>query len=254
MKNTVNNNIPATLPGLITTPTAKPIDGEFGTAAQIIGFLPFLAGTVDEVFLRNRAREINPRTAAPWIPKPQNNQFAINPTIIALLEWFKIKAEARAEVPAVFDSAQAMANALGVDKKDILWLTRNGAESAQLGGSRLGSVPIFRRAIEISGQVGIGSISGIAGFEEWNKDTELAKKLEQDRIKGERENALADRRIYDLLAVEQRVRTDMLNPLRDALHGLQKKFSRLKKAKSRERVASEIMEKDLPTLLEKLST
>lgn len=237
---------------LLTDKSSKPINSSWATAAQIIAQLPFLAVTVDETFLRNRAREINPRTSAPWIPKPRNNHFDINPIIIGLLEWFAAKAAAAGEMPGSYDSAQAMANVFGTEKKTIIWLTRNGADGAQIGGSRIAPLPVLRRALEITGQVVDGRLTGIDGGDEINTNIELGKKIREERLKGERENALADRRIYDLSVIEQRVRIEQLTPLRDGLHGLQKKF--LRRKKNREAIATEIMTTDLPNLLEKLAT
>ena len=221
----------------------RPIAGEtHATAAQIEAALG-LPG-LDDAFLRNHHKD--------GIPKPVKGKYPINETIIALLKFYHAKSGAAGELPASYDSAQAMANAFGAEKKSVLWLTRNGAESAQLGGSRIAPVPVIRRALEIIWQIAAGNVTGIDGLENWNHQTELAKKLRQDEIRGARENALADQRIYDLLAVEQRVRTELLTPLRDGLHGLQKKF--LRRKKNREAVATEIMATDLPNLLEKLAS
>jgi hypothetical protein len=235
----------------LSAKSSKPVTSSWATAAQIVSQLPFLIGAVDETFLRNRAREINPRTSSPWIPKPRNNHFDINPTILGLLEWFAAKAAAAGELPGSYDSAQAMANVFGTEKKTIIWLTRNGADGAQIGGSRIAPLPVLRRSLEITGQVADGNVAGIEGLEQWNKDLEIAQKVREDKIKGARENALAERRIFDLLAVESRVRTELLTPLRDGLHGLQKKF--LRRKKNREAIATEIMTTDLPNLLEKLA-
>ena len=223
----------------------RPVAGEtHATAAQLAAAIGL--PDLDDTFLRNHHKD--------GIPKPVKNKYPKEETIIALLKFYHAQATAdgRGDLPASYDSAQAMANAFGAEKKSILWLTRNGAEIAQLGGSRLAPMPVIRRSLEIIGQIAAGNVTGIDGLEEWNKDTEIAKKVREDQIKGERENALASQRIFDLLAVEQRVRTELLTPLRDGLHGLQKKF--LRRKKNRESVAIEIMATDLPNLLEKLAT
>ena len=71
------------------------------------------------------------------------------------------------------------------------------------------------------------------------------------RLMIERQNSLEEHRIHDLLEVEKSVRTELLLPLRDGLQGLQKKFARLKKSKPE--IATQIIETDLPKLLEKIT-
>lgn len=228
---------------------AKPLAGTWATAAQIVASLPFLAGLVDETFLRNRAREINPRTSAPWLPKPRNNRFEFQSTIVALLEWFAAKAAKAGDLPA-YDSAQAMANVFGAEKKTIIWLTRNGADGAQIGGSRIAPLPVLRRALEIAGQVADGRVTGIDGGDEINTNIEIGKKVREERFKSERENALAERRIHDLQEVEAKVRTEILSPVYNDLTGLEKKAHRLKFTPA---ICVEIVTKDFPRVRAKIA-
>lgn len=190
MKNTAKNNTPPELP-LPVTPGTKPVTGAWASATQILAQLPFLAAHVDETFLRNRAREINPRTSAPWIPKPRQNQFEINPTILGLLEWFAAKATARDGLPASYDSMQAMENSfLRTPKEFTKWSLKNGAATAQLGGSRINPRPVLEKAASILRLIPTGQVKGVEGFEEWNTNTELAQKLRQERMKLEDEALL----------------------------------------------------------------
>jgi hypothetical protein len=163
-------------------PNSKPVAGAFATAAQIVGRLPFLAETVDEKFLRRRGFEINPRTGAPWIPKPRNNQFEISPTIIGLLEWFAAKAAERDGLPASYDSMQAMENSfLRVPKEFTRWALKNGASPAQIGGSRIDPRPVLEKAAEILRLIPSGKITGIAGLEEINTNLEIGLKVREER-------------------------------------------------------------------------
>jgi hypothetical protein len=221
----------------------RPVAGEtHATAAQLAAALGL--PDLDDAFLRNHAKD--------GIPKPVKSKYPINDTILALLKFYHARDAARTgDLPGQYANMQAMENALGTSKKAIKWLLKNGAGEAQDAANRIAPLPVLRRAFEVIAQVADGHVTGIDGLEQWNKDTEIAKKVREDQIKGERENALADRRIFDLLTVEERVRTELLTPLRDGLHGLQKKFQRMKK--NRELVATEIMTTDLPKLLEKLS-
>ncbi len=152
------------------------------TCCGRLAALPFLAEAVDETFLRNRAREINPRTSAAWIPKPRNNQFAINPTILGLLEWFAAKASERDGLPASFDSMQALENSpLRVPKEFTKWSLKNGAAAAQLGGSRIDPRPVLARAADILRLIPTGRVTGIEGFEAINTNTELGLKIREER-------------------------------------------------------------------------
>lgn len=169
---------------LLTPKSAKPVAGGWATVAQIVAQLPFLAGAVDETFLRNRAREINPRTSATWIPKPRNNHFEVNPTILGLLEWFAAKAGERDGLPASFDSMSAMENSyLRTPKEFTKWSLKNGAAAAQLGGSRIDPRPVLAKAADILRLIPTGRVTGIDGLEEWDTATELAQKLREERLK-----------------------------------------------------------------------
>lgn len=187
MKNTDKNNPTSdSFPDLLTVaPGTKPIAGEYATVAQIITKLPFLAASgVDETFLRNRAREINPRTSAPWIPKPRNNHFAINATLLGLLEWFAAKAAERDGLPAYFDSMQAMENSpLRTPKEFTKWSLKNGAAAAQIGGSRIDPRPVLAKAADILRLIPTGRVAGIEGFEEVNTSQELGLKIREERVK-----------------------------------------------------------------------
>jgi hypothetical protein len=234
----------------------RPVAGEtHATAAQLAAALG-LPG-LDDAFLRNHHKD--------GIPKPVKGKYPINETIIALLKFYHAKSGAAGELPASYDSAQAMANAFGAEKKSVLWLTRNGAESAQLGGSRIAPVPVIRRALEIIGQIAAGNVTGIDGMEQWNHQTELAKKLRLESEKLADEQKL--RRGQMLLnrdgtaALEDFVVEDVLNdlrerPLRAALVNLDKTINRQHKniiqdeAKSRQ--CATVTTASIQTMLEKI--
>src|ERR1041385_7075736 len=128
MINTANNNSPAQ-PDLITSgKNSKPIGADkFASASQLSAELGI--PDLDDTFLRNHAKD--------GIPKPIKNKYPFEETIIALLKFYYAKTADRTELPASYDSMQAMDNALGADKKAIKWLLKNGAHEAQLGGSRI---------------------------------------------------------------------------------------------------------------------
>ena len=190
MTNTKNNT---SQPDLLSPPSGtKPIASTFATCAQLLAAFPFLADHVDETFLRNRARETNPRTNAPWIPKPRSNQYEIATTILGLLEWFLTRrAAGPMALPDYFDSMQALENSpLGIPKEFTRWTLKNGCGAAQLGGSRINPRPVRDKANEILRLIPTGKITGIAGMESINTNTELGLKLREERKKLEDEALL----------------------------------------------------------------
>lgn len=175
MKHTSKNNSPE-LPG-VTTAGQKPITGAHATAAQLsaLGF-----ADLDETFLRNRAAE-------GVIPRPIRGQWDINATTLGLLKWYRARAIVKSDLPAQYANMQAMENALGTNKKAIKWLLKNGAGEAQDPANRIAPLPLLRCAFDFIARVSEGSVTGIDGVDEWNKDTELAKKLrlESDKLEDE---------------------------------------------------------------------
>lgn len=232
MKNTKKNN--DSQPELLDGKTPKPISGEWGTAAQISALLPF-ASEIDETFLRNRAREINPRTSQPWIPKPVNNQFEIRPTVIGLLEWFHAKANEKDGLPTAYDSLQAMENALRLSRRVIKFLIKNGAEDAQHQGSRIDPRPVLDRANKFLGALADGTIEGIDGIEQFNKDRSLALKLDEETAALKRKAKLEagemllskdDQWAIHQLKATELIEEKMLQPLRTALLNAPKTINR----------------------------
>lgn len=241
MKKDSAKNNPVELP-LTWTTGAPPIHQTHASAAQLAEFLGI--AEIDETFLRNRVRE-------GLIPKPVNSKYEINYTVVGLLKFFHARAAQKSELPAQYPSMDRMSSALGISKKAIKWLLKNGAGEAQDDHHRMKPLPVLQRAFAVIEQISDGCVTGLDEFKEYNKDREIARKVEQDFIKGERENALANRRIFDLNVVEARVRGEILSPMRDGIHALIKKAGRL--AGKNPDVFREIVTVDFPKLLEKLS-
>ena len=254
MKTPPENNHPG-LP-LGKTDGAKPITQTHATAAQIAAALGF--DEIDETFLRNRVRE-------GLVPKPRNSLYEINATTIGILKFYRARGLNKSELPAQYPSMQAMAAALGIFIKSIKWLLKNGAAEAQDDHHRIKPLPVVRRAFAIIEQIADGNVTGIDGMEQWNHQTELAKKL---RLESEK---LADeqkiRRGQMLLnrdgtaALEDFVVEDVLNdlrerPLRAALVKLDKTINRQHKniiqdeAKSRQ--CATVTTASIQTMLEKI--
>jgi len=173
-----NNPTELPLPGTAGT---KPITRSHATAAQIAAALGF--DEIDDPFLRNRVRD-------GLIPKPRNSLYNIDATTIGILKFYRSRAATKSELPAQYPSMQAMAGALGVSVKAIKWILKNGAAEAQDDHHRVTPLPIVRRAFEIIAQVADGHVTGLDGFEQWNHQTELAKKLRQETEKLEDEKLL----------------------------------------------------------------
>lgn len=169
MKNTAKNNPQDTaLPGLQSPPSIKPITSTHATAAQLAAALGF--DEIDDTFLRNRVKD-------GVIPKPRNSQYDINATTLGLLRWYRARAIVKSDLPAQYANMQAMENALGTNKKSIKWLLKHGAGEAQDPANRIAPLPVIRLAFDIIAKVADGQVTGIDSLEEWNHQTELAKKL-----------------------------------------------------------------------------
>lgn len=223
MKHTPKNNTPYLLP---PPAGAKPITSTHATAAQLSAALGF--DEIDDPFLRNRARE-------GVIPKPVNNHYDINATKLGLLKWYRTRALAKSELPGQYANMQAMCNALGIEKKAVKFILKNGAGEAQDPANRIAPLPVIRRAFEIITQVADGAITGIAGLEQWNKDTELAKKLRleaeqlrHDKLIREGETLLARDASFAIsqLVADQLVVEKLDLPLRAALITAPKQINR----------------------------
>lgn len=183
MNHTSNKNQPDLLP----PSGVKPISGTHASPAQILVAFPFLAGQVDDAFLRNRAREINPRTGAPWIPKPVSGRYQLDATIAGLLEWFH--AHQDTGLPGEYPSMAALeASPLGIPREFTRWAVRNGCGDAQHASGRINPRPILAKAADILRQIANGNISGIDGMEILNKDQELARniRLQSEKLQDEK--------------------------------------------------------------------
>lgn len=168
MKNALKNNPDAQPDLLNTSKNSKPIASAHATAHQLSAALGF--ADLDETFLRNRA-------AQGVIPKPIRGLWDINATTLGLLKWYRERANAKADLPTQYANMQAMENALGLSKKSIKWLLKHGAGEAQDPSNRIAPLPVIRLAFDIIAKVADGQVTGIDSLEEWNHQTELAKKL-----------------------------------------------------------------------------
>lgn len=226
MKNTVKNNAGDQSDLLATPSSTKPITSTHATAAQLAAALGF--EEIDETFLRNRVKD-------GIIPKPVGGLYDINATTLGLLRWYRGRAIVKSDVPAQYANMQAMENALGTNKKAIKWLLKNGAGKAQDAGNRIAPLPVLRRAFDIIALVADGSISGINGLEEWNHQTELAKKLRLESEKMEDEKLLRRGEMMiardGTFAISQLVADELIwekrdQPLRAALLAAPKNINR----------------------------
>ena len=169
-----------------STAGVRPPDQSWWTGAQFAALVPGF----DDPKLRRLARDTNPATGAPWIPSPRSSKFEFTPTLKGVIAYLLHQLSTRNELPGSYDSAQAMANVFSAEKKAIIWLTRNGAEGSQLGGSRIAPLPVLRRALEIIGQIADGRVTGIDSLEAINTNNELGLKIREERKKLEDEALL----------------------------------------------------------------
>ena len=224
MKTPPENNAPSLpLPGTCST---KPITQSHASAAQIAAALGF--DDLDETFLRNRVRE-------GIIPKPRNSLYDINATTIGLLKYYRARAIAKSDLPEKYPSMDRMATSLGITVKAIKWLLKNGAAEAQDDHHRVTPLPILRRAFAIIEQIADGHVTGLDGFEQWNHQTELAKKLRLESAKLRDEELIRKGNLLfstDGTAAVERLTADELlgdlceRPLRGGLVRLAKSLKR----------------------------
>ena len=226
----------------------RPADSQWWSGAQ---FAALVTG-FDEPKLRRLGIETNPATGAPWIPKPRAAKFEFTPTLKGVIAYLLHQLAARDGAPTYFDSMEHMeSTAPFTPKKVTAWALKNGAGEARLGGSRLNPRPVWELLNKIGLSAATGALTGIDGLEEFDKNTEQAKLARVQKEDQEIDLELKRRRIHDLNEVERRCRGEILAPLRDGLHGLQKKAARL--GKNNPAIFREIVENDLPVLLKKIS-
>jgi hypothetical protein len=254
MKNTANNPHPQSelIPPVASV---KPI-ATHATCAQFQSSFPSLAPLIDDTFLRNRARE-------GVIPKPIRNQYPVLETLAGLAAWFAARGAAPATFPEYYDSMQALADSpLRIPKEFTRWALENGAGAARLGGSRIATAPILARAGEVLAKITSGNFKGIEGLEQWDKDTELAKKLRLESAKLEDEKAIRQRELIRIEDVEEFLWEKRDQPLRAALVLLPRNIERQqRKILERAGVADEVIEisvtvvrQDCDAMLKKLRT
>jgi len=245
----------------------RPVDGEWATAAQIAASLPF--ATIDETFLRNRAREINPRTSQGWIPAPRARQWPRAATLAGLAEWYYHHSATKSDLPAQYANMQAMENALGTNKRAIKWLLKNGAGTAQDPANRISPLPVIQRAFDIIAQISDGTVTGIDSLQELNKDRELARKLslESENLEDEKllrrgEMLISRDGTYAIreLVVEEHLWEKTIQPLRAMLIAAPKAINRQHKsiltgdapAPEKVRKCADIVQTTIAGILEKL--
>ena len=227
---------------------AKAPDQSWWTGAQFAALVPGF----DEPKLRRLGIENNPATNAPWIPKPRGAKFEFTPTLKGVLAHLLHKASTGDGAPAYFDSMEHLEScAPFTPKKFTAWALKNGAGEARLGGSRINPRPVWDLLNRLGVSVATGAMTGIDGLEEFDKNTEQAKLARVQKEDQEIDLELKRRRIHDLNEVERRCRGEILSPLRDGLHGLQKKAARL--GPTQPAIFREIVETDLPALLKKIN-
>lgn len=232
---------------------AKAPDNAWWTGAQFAALVPGF----DEPKLRalgnpSNPSSINPATKAPWIPKPRGAKFEFTPTLKGVLAYLLHQLASRDGAPTYFDSMEHLeSTAPFTPKKFTAWALKNGAGEARLGGSRINPRPVWDLLNRLGVSVATGAMTGIDGLEEFDKNTEQAKLARVQKEDQEIDLELKRRRIHDLNEVERRCRSEILSPLRDGLHGLQKKAARL--GPTQPAIFREIVETDLPALLKKIN-
>jgi hypothetical protein len=146
----------------------------------------------------------------------------------------------RARFP-VFESIAQTASALGVPVALVKRAKRDGS-AAFISGNRIDTEILIPDLFKLA----------LAKNETLRLDPqqELAKLNAARRRELEDEEKIRRGELHDLNFVDQKVRHELLMPLRDGLQGLQKKYHRFKDIQPD--IAVKILENDLPELIQKL--
>lgn len=197
---------------------------DWSSAAQIHA----LTGLGDSD-LRRLANPNNPSpTGEPWFPKPRAGRYATIPTLAGLARYYRHQAErTRADHPG-YASMEELDHIGLVPIEAQKFASRQGVKfinpnrSVQSEPVRRWLVDILRKLFSKNGP----NLKEIQGLEIWDKDTEMAKKLREDRIKLEderetRRGTLVDKEYLDELIYEQ-----WLGPARAQIESGQKNLKR----------------------------
>lgn len=142
----------------------------------------------------------------------------------------------------ILESIGATASKLGVPEHFIKECKRNGSK-AFLAGNRIDLELLVPELFE--------TILKNKKLDRLDLNTERARLARVQKEDQEIDLELKRERICDLKEVDRLVKMEIVAPVRDGLHAMQKKYARLKESKPG--VAQEILENDFPALLKKLS-
>jgi hypothetical protein len=145
----------------------------------------------------------------------------------------------RARFP-VFESIAQTASALGVPVALIKRAKRDGC-AAFITGNRIDTAVLIPRLFKML-------VQGESVL--LDPQQEKAKLDAARRREIEDEEKIRRGELHDLNHADQKIRHELLMPLRDGLQGLQKKYHRFKASQSD--IAQKILENDLPELIESL--
>ena len=140
----------------------------------------------------------------------------------------------------VFESIAQTASALGVPVALVKRAKRDGC-AAFITGNRIDTAVLIPQLFKML-------VQGESAL--LDPQQEKAKLDAARRREIEDEEKIRRGELHDLNHVDQKIRHDLLMPLRDGLQGLQIKYHRFKS--SQPDIAEKILENDLPELLEKL--
>lgn len=186
--------------------SAKPIDGDYATAAQL-----FADTGMDDSALRRRAREVNPVTHAAWLPGPRGSKFSVLATLRGCLAWYRhqIETAAARTLPRQCANMSDIEGCFHIPVEVQKYLRKQGLCPLAFDASnRVLIIPLLEALQPFLKKLfspGGAQIAGLAGFEQLDKDTMQARVSAQIEIEKIRDNALATKQLQTREGIENEI-------------------------------------------------
>ena len=203
--------------------TVKPL-GEWSSAAQL-----FAVTGLSDADLRRLANPNNPSpTGAPWIAKPRGGRYETVPTLCGIIRHLRHSAERTSTDHPTYATMELLETHGHVPREAQKFAARQGVAFIKPNRT-VESEPVRKWCADILRKLfskGGPQLKEINGLETWDKDTELAKKLREDRIKLEDEREIRHGTLVDREIIEETIFEKWLSPARTKIQAAQKSLKR----------------------------
>ena len=195
--------------------SVKPIAGATATAAQIHALIDHPDAPTDS----DLRRLANPNTGAPCFPAPVRGAYQLVATLAGLVRHHLTASRTpRADHPIYVSMEDAELRGL-IPREVQKYAQRSGLQFINSNRS-VNSEPLRRFLFDLLKKIfakGGPDLKGIQGMEMLDKDTELAKKLREERIALEDDREIRDGRYVDKEIVDEAIYEQWLGPARGAI-------------------------------------